>query len=156
MGHCVEWCLRRNYGERRDTLVGQIHSLRMAACENGVSPTKADNQVTWDRAVMVAALVARVEIDFARIFGERYMRGHWDLQLLTLSMPYFSLVHGLGVRSALWQASPSLQSDWTSHLAESLRLRYLALGTDLADGAAQAMTSAPRSTEPSGLLFSSG
>ncbi|KAG5575423.1 hypothetical protein H5410_055557, partial [Solanum commersonii] len=34
---------------------------------NRVSPTKADNQVTWDRAVMVAALVARVEIDFARM-----------------------------------------------------------------------------------------
>ncbi|KAG5631530.1 hypothetical protein H5410_003247 [Solanum commersonii] len=32
-----------------------------------VSPTKADNQLTWDRAVMVAALVAGLEIDFARI-----------------------------------------------------------------------------------------
>ncbi|KAG5631012.1 hypothetical protein H5410_002729 [Solanum commersonii] len=32
-----------------------------------VSPTKADNQVTWDRAVMVAALVAGMEIDFARM-----------------------------------------------------------------------------------------
>uniref|UniRef100_M1DTW5 Integrase core domain containing protein n=1 Tax=Solanum tuberosum TaxID=4113 RepID=M1DTW5_SOLTU len=30
-----------------------------------VSPTKTDNQVTWDRAVMVAALVAGAEIDFA-------------------------------------------------------------------------------------------
>ncbi|KAG5585447.1 hypothetical protein H5410_045881 [Solanum commersonii] len=30
-----------------------------------VSPTKADNQLTWDRAIMVAALVAGVEIDFA-------------------------------------------------------------------------------------------
>ena len=34
---------------------------------NRVSPTKADNQVTWDRAVMVAALVAGVEIDYARM-----------------------------------------------------------------------------------------
>ncbi|KAG5598756.1 hypothetical protein H5410_030126 [Solanum commersonii] len=34
---------------------------------NRVSPTKVDNQVTWDRAVMVAALVAGVEIDFARM-----------------------------------------------------------------------------------------
>uniref|UniRef100_M1DI55 Integrase core domain containing protein n=1 Tax=Solanum tuberosum TaxID=4113 RepID=M1DI55_SOLTU len=34
---------------------------------NRVSPTKADNQVTWDRAVMVAAMVAEVEIDFARM-----------------------------------------------------------------------------------------
>ncbi|KAG5585795.1 hypothetical protein H5410_046229 [Solanum commersonii] len=30
-----------------------------------VSPTKVDNQVTWDRAIMVAALVAGLEIDFA-------------------------------------------------------------------------------------------
>ena len=34
---------------------------------NRVSPTKADNHITWDRAVMVAALVAGVEIDFARM-----------------------------------------------------------------------------------------
>uniref|UniRef100_M1E102 Integrase core domain containing protein n=1 Tax=Solanum tuberosum TaxID=4113 RepID=M1E102_SOLTU len=32
-----------------------------------VSPTKVDNQVTWDRAIMVAALVAGVEIDFVRM-----------------------------------------------------------------------------------------
>ncbi|KAG5571639.1 hypothetical protein H5410_061405, partial [Solanum commersonii] len=32
-----------------------------------VSPTKADNQLTWDKVVMVAALVAGVEIDFARM-----------------------------------------------------------------------------------------
>uniref|UniRef100_M1DFC7 Integrase core domain containing protein n=1 Tax=Solanum tuberosum TaxID=4113 RepID=M1DFC7_SOLTU len=32
-----------------------------------VSPTKADNQLTWDRVVMVAALVAGLEIDFACI-----------------------------------------------------------------------------------------
>ncbi|KAG5571946.1 hypothetical protein H5410_061712 [Solanum commersonii] len=32
-----------------------------------VSPTKTDNQLTWDRAVMVATLVAGVEIDFARM-----------------------------------------------------------------------------------------
>uniref|UniRef100_M1E080 Integrase core domain containing protein n=1 Tax=Solanum tuberosum TaxID=4113 RepID=M1E080_SOLTU len=32
-----------------------------------VSPTKADNQLTWDKAIMVASLVAGVEIDFARM-----------------------------------------------------------------------------------------
>ncbi|KAG5586092.1 hypothetical protein H5410_046526 [Solanum commersonii] len=101
MGHCAEWCLRRITAERRDTLVGQIHSLRMVASRNGffaprlgirkatltfvakffwllvrnrVSPTKADNQVTWDRAVMVAALVAGVEIDFAHLCGEIHER----------------------------------------------------------------------------------
>uniref|UniRef100_M1DJF2 Integrase core domain containing protein n=1 Tax=Solanum tuberosum TaxID=4113 RepID=M1DJF2_SOLTU len=32
-----------------------------------VSPTKANNQLTWDRMVMVAALIAGVEIDLARM-----------------------------------------------------------------------------------------
>ena len=32
-----------------------------------MSPTKANNQVTWDRAGMVATLAAGVEIDFARM-----------------------------------------------------------------------------------------
>ncbi|KAG5595903.1 hypothetical protein H5410_037135 [Solanum commersonii] len=45
-------------------MVGQFFWLLV---HNRVSPTKADNQVTWDRAVMVAALVAGVEIDFARM-----------------------------------------------------------------------------------------
>ncbi|KAG5580074.1 hypothetical protein H5410_050701 [Solanum commersonii] len=36
MGHCAEWCLRRNYGgERRDTLVGQIYSLRDGVARMG-------------------------------------------------------------------------------------------------------------------------
>ena len=42
---------------------------------NRVSPIKDDNQLTWDRAVMVATLVARVEIDFARmLLAEIYER----------------------------------------------------------------------------------
>ncbi|KAG5572138.1 hypothetical protein H5410_061904 [Solanum commersonii] len=28
MGHCAEWCLRRNYGGESVIQVGQIHSLR--------------------------------------------------------------------------------------------------------------------------------
>lgn len=35
--------------------------------QNKVSPTKSDNQLTWDRAVMVASLEARLEIDFAHM-----------------------------------------------------------------------------------------
>ncbi|KAG5615279.1 hypothetical protein H5410_015103 [Solanum commersonii] len=68
----------------------------MAASLNGVSPTKADNQVTWDRAVMVAALVAGVEIDFAAYSLARYERALGP-PLLTLSMPYFWLCGDSGV-----------------------------------------------------------
>ncbi|KAG5600567.1 hypothetical protein H5410_031937 [Solanum commersonii] len=42
----------------------QRNSEQQEAMILWVSPTKADNQVTWDRAVMVEALVAGVEIDF--------------------------------------------------------------------------------------------
>ena len=30
-----------------------------------LSPTAADNIVTWDRAVLMAAMIARFEVDFA-------------------------------------------------------------------------------------------
>ena len=30
-----------------------------------LSPTTADNIVTWDRAVLMAAMIARLEVDFA-------------------------------------------------------------------------------------------
>uniref|UniRef100_M1DK38 Integrase core domain containing protein n=1 Tax=Solanum tuberosum TaxID=4113 RepID=M1DK38_SOLTU len=46
---------------------GAALSRGMLIRERQVSPTKADNQLTWDRAVMVATLVAGVEIDFSRM-----------------------------------------------------------------------------------------
>ncbi|KAG5576886.1 hypothetical protein H5410_057020 [Solanum commersonii] len=61
---CLSGAFQRNYGgEVVDTLVGAY----IAFANGAVSPTKADNHVTWDRAVMVAVLVAGVEIDFARM-----------------------------------------------------------------------------------------
>ena len=30
-----------------------------------LSPTTADNIVTWDRAVLMAAMIARIEVEFA-------------------------------------------------------------------------------------------
>lgn len=35
--------------------------------QNRVSLTQADNVVTWDRSVMIAAIIAGLKIDFARI-----------------------------------------------------------------------------------------
>uniref|UniRef100_M1DLE4 Integrase core domain containing protein n=1 Tax=Solanum tuberosum TaxID=4113 RepID=M1DLE4_SOLTU len=43
-----------------------------------VSPTKADNQLTLDKAVMVATLVAELEIDFARMLDSRVPIWHCD------------------------------------------------------------------------------
>uniref|UniRef100_M1E0I1 Putative plant transposon protein domain-containing protein n=1 Tax=Solanum tuberosum TaxID=4113 RepID=M1E0I1_SOLTU len=51
------------YGEE---IVREFYASYVATLP-GVSPTKVDNQLTWDRAVMVAALLAGLEIDFAGI-----------------------------------------------------------------------------------------
>uniref|UniRef100_M1DM46 Integrase core domain containing protein n=1 Tax=Solanum tuberosum TaxID=4113 RepID=M1DM46_SOLTU len=65
-GERVEWVATPRLGIRKATLnfVAKFFWLLM---RNRVSPTKADNQLTWDRAVMVVALVAGLEIDFARM-----------------------------------------------------------------------------------------
>uniref|UniRef100_M1DJI3 Integrase core domain containing protein n=1 Tax=Solanum tuberosum TaxID=4113 RepID=M1DJI3_SOLTU len=65
-GERAEWVAARRLGIRKATL-NFVAKFFWLLVRNRVSPTKADNQVTWDRAVMVAALVAGVEIDFARI-----------------------------------------------------------------------------------------
>ncbi|KAG5630056.1 hypothetical protein H5410_001773 [Solanum commersonii] len=46
---------------------------------------------------MVAALVAGVEIDFARIFAGRDTRGHWDLHYLPFPCLIFQLCRDSGV-----------------------------------------------------------
>ncbi|KAG5594814.1 hypothetical protein H5410_036046 [Solanum commersonii] len=65
-GERAEWVAAPRLGIRKATLTF-VAKFFWLLVRNRVSPTKADNQVTWDRAVMVAALVARVEIDFARM-----------------------------------------------------------------------------------------
>uniref|UniRef100_M1DEN3 Integrase core domain containing protein n=1 Tax=Solanum tuberosum TaxID=4113 RepID=M1DEN3_SOLTU len=57
---------RSTVGHRKATL-NFVAKFFWLLVRNRVSPTKDDNQVTWDRVVMVAALVAGVEIDFARM-----------------------------------------------------------------------------------------
>ncbi|KAG5619638.1 hypothetical protein H5410_004856 [Solanum commersonii] len=65
-GERAEWVAAPRLGIRKATLTF-VAKFFWLLVRNRVSPTKADNQVTWDRAVMVAALVAGVEIDFARM-----------------------------------------------------------------------------------------
>uniref|UniRef100_M1E150 Integrase core domain containing protein n=1 Tax=Solanum tuberosum TaxID=4113 RepID=M1E150_SOLTU len=68
-GERVEWVTTPRLGIRKATL-NFVAKFFWLLVHNRVSPTKADNQLTWDRAVMVAALVAGVEIDFARMLLE--------------------------------------------------------------------------------------
>ncbi|KAG5632584.1 hypothetical protein H5410_004301 [Solanum commersonii] len=65
-GERAEWVIAPRLGIRKVTL-NFVAKFFWLLVRNRVSPTKADNQVTWDRAVMVAALVAGVEIDFPRM-----------------------------------------------------------------------------------------
>ncbi|KAG5572101.1 hypothetical protein H5410_061867 [Solanum commersonii] len=65
-GERAEWVVAPRLGIRKATLTF-VAKFFWLLVRNRVSPTIADNQVMWDRAVMVAALVAGVEIDFARM-----------------------------------------------------------------------------------------
>uniref|UniRef100_M1DWY2 Integrase core domain containing protein n=1 Tax=Solanum tuberosum TaxID=4113 RepID=M1DWY2_SOLTU len=62
----AEWVATPQLGIRKATL-NFVAKFFWLLVRNRVSPTKADNQLTWDRSVMVAALVEGVEIDFARM-----------------------------------------------------------------------------------------
>uniref|UniRef100_M1DAY4 Integrase core domain containing protein n=1 Tax=Solanum tuberosum TaxID=4113 RepID=M1DAY4_SOLTU len=81
---------------------------------NRVSPTKADNQLTWDRAVIVAALVAGVEIDFARMLLEDiHERAFKTSTTYPFSMFDFPIVQGLwsadlGIVIALERPAPAI------------------------------------------------
>ncbi|KAG5579551.1 hypothetical protein H5410_050178 [Solanum commersonii] len=65
-GERVEWVAAPRLGIRKATL-NFVAKFFWLLVRNRVSPTKVDNQITWDKAVMVVALVPGVEIDFDRI-----------------------------------------------------------------------------------------
>uniref|UniRef100_M1DCI6 Integrase core domain containing protein n=1 Tax=Solanum tuberosum TaxID=4113 RepID=M1DCI6_SOLTU len=65
-GERVEWVAAPWLGIQKATLNFGAKFFWLLV-RNRVSPTKADNQLTWDRTVIVAALVAVVEIEFAHM-----------------------------------------------------------------------------------------
>uniref|UniRef100_M1DSJ2 Putative plant transposon protein domain-containing protein n=1 Tax=Solanum tuberosum TaxID=4113 RepID=M1DSJ2_SOLTU len=70
----AEWVAAPRLGIRKATLTLAAKFFWLLV-RNKLSPTMADNIVTWDRAVMVAALVADLDINFPRLLLENYMRG---------------------------------------------------------------------------------
>ena len=65
-------------GERENWVRGPLGLIKKASltlvdkflwllAQHRLSPMLVDNVVTWDRAVLVVSLVARLEIDFARV-----------------------------------------------------------------------------------------
>uniref|UniRef100_M1DTP8 Integrase core domain containing protein n=1 Tax=Solanum tuberosum TaxID=4113 RepID=M1DTP8_SOLTU len=65
-GEHAEWVTASRLGIRKATL-NFMAKFFWLLVRNRVSPTKVDNELTWDRAVMVETLVAGLEIDFARM-----------------------------------------------------------------------------------------
>ena len=134
-GERAEWVAALWLGIRKATL-NFVAKFFWLLVRNRVSPTKADNQLTWDRAIMVATLVAGVEIDFARILLEGI---HGSAFKTSTTYPFpcliFQLCRDSGV--PIWHCDSLIHPNGTldiglirdevmwRHHAESSRLRYL-------------------------------
>ncbi|KAG5576597.1 hypothetical protein H5410_056731 [Solanum commersonii] len=116
---------------------------------NKVSPTKADNQLTWDRAMMVAALVARVYIDFAcMLLAEIHERAFKTSTTYHFPCLIFQLCRDSGV--SIWHCDRLVHPRGTldigligdeANMAVPRRkpqIEVLPLGADLVDTVGQA------------------
>uniref|UniRef100_M1DGP6 Integrase core domain containing protein n=1 Tax=Solanum tuberosum TaxID=4113 RepID=M1DGP6_SOLTU len=83
--------------------------IKKATC---VSPSQVDNVLTWDRAVMVAAMVSDLEIDFSRIM---ILMIHERAFKFTTTFPFpcliFQFCRGSGV--LVWHSDRLLQATKT-------------------------------------------
>uniref|UniRef100_M1D955 Integrase core domain containing protein n=1 Tax=Solanum tuberosum TaxID=4113 RepID=M1D955_SOLTU len=99
--------VREFYASYAATLCGSI--------DKRVLPTKADNALTWDRAVMVPSLVAGFEIDFAHmllaVIHKRAFR-------TTTTLPFPCMIFQLCSISRLhiWHCDPLVQVTGTFHI----------------------------------------
>uniref|UniRef100_M1APM8 Integrase core domain containing protein n=1 Tax=Solanum tuberosum TaxID=4113 RepID=M1APM8_SOLTU len=121
---------------------------------NRVSPTKTDNQLTWDRVVMVAALVAGVEIDFARmLLAEIHKRALKTSTTYPFSCLIFQLCRDSGV--PIWHCDRLIHPTGTLDISlirdeanvvaprRDPQVEVPPLGADLADTVGQAQGSDP-------------
>ncbi|KAG5580958.1 hypothetical protein H5410_051585 [Solanum commersonii] len=96
----------------------------------GVSPTKANNQLTWDRAVMVAALVVGVDIDFVRmLLAEIHEKAFKTSTTYPFPCLIFQLCKDFGV--PIW------------HCDREPQVEVPPLGADLADTVGQSQGDDP-------------
>ncbi|KAG5631673.1 hypothetical protein H5410_003390 [Solanum commersonii] len=99
-------------GIRKATLIF-VAKFFWLLVRNRVSPTKDDNQLTWNRAVIVAALVEGLEINFARMLLA--VIHEWEFKTsTTYPFPYliFQLYRDSGV--------PIWHCDRLTHLTGTL------------------------------------
>ncbi|KAH0761420.1 hypothetical protein KY290_017493 [Solanum tuberosum] len=132
-GERAEWVTAPQLGIRKATLNFVVKFFWLLV-RNTVSPTKADNQLTWDRAVMVAVFVAGLGIDFPRM-------------LLTE-------IHERAFKTSTTYPFPCLIRDEVNVVAprREPQVEVPPLGTDLADMAVSRDPSSSKSTPPSGAV----
>uniref|UniRef100_M1DW71 Integrase core domain containing protein n=1 Tax=Solanum tuberosum TaxID=4113 RepID=M1DW71_SOLTU len=68
-GECIKWVQTPSLGIRKATLSFSMKFFLLLV-RNRLSQTQADNVVTWDQVLMIATILAGLEIDFARILIE--------------------------------------------------------------------------------------
>ena len=71
-----------------------------------VSPTTADNIVTWDRAVLMAAMIAGFEVDFTWLL-QAFM--HERAFKVTTTYPFPSMIFSLCRSAGVYMARRSVQ-----------------------------------------------
>uniref|UniRef100_M1DU07 Integrase core domain containing protein n=1 Tax=Solanum tuberosum TaxID=4113 RepID=M1DU07_SOLTU len=150
-GERAEWVTAPRLGIRKATL-NFVAKFFWMLVRNRVSPTKADNQVTWDRAVMVAALVAGVEIDFARmLLVEIHERAFRTSTTYPFSCLIFHLCRDSGV--------PIWHCDWLVRPTRALDIGLIRDNANVAAPrrepqveAASMAPSSSRSTPPLGAI----
>uniref|UniRef100_M1DZ10 Integrase core domain containing protein n=1 Tax=Solanum tuberosum TaxID=4113 RepID=M1DZ10_SOLTU len=152
-GERVEWVAAPRLGIRKATL-NFVAKFFWLLVRNRLSPTKANNQVTWDRAVMVVALVAGVEIDFARmLLAEIHERAFRISTTYPFPCLIFHLCRDSGV--PIWHCDKLVHSTGAldiglirdeANMAAPRREPHIEvppLGTDLADTVGQAQGDDP-------------
>uniref|UniRef100_M1DIM6 Integrase core domain containing protein n=1 Tax=Solanum tuberosum TaxID=4113 RepID=M1DIM6_SOLTU len=113
-GERAEWVSTLRLGIWKTTLnlVAKFFGLLV---RNRVSPTKADNALTWDRAVMVAALVAGFDIDFVcMLLAEIHERTFRSTTTLPFSCMNFQLCRDGGV--SIWHYDKFVQAIGTFNI----------------------------------------
>ncbi|KAG5611704.1 hypothetical protein H5410_022985 [Solanum commersonii] len=131
-GEHAEWIAVPRLGILKATL-NFVAKFFWLLVRNRVSPTKADNQLIWERVIMVPTLVAGVEIDFACML---LVEIHERAFKTSTTYPF------------PWTLDISLIRDEANVVAprREPQIEVPFLGSDLADTAASMALSSSRST----------
>ncbi|KAG5591028.1 hypothetical protein H5410_041542 [Solanum commersonii] len=144
----------RNAEQREAVILWLAKYIAVDSERVEVSPTKADNQLTWDKAAMVVALVAGVEIDFARmLLAEIHERTFKTSTTFPFSCLIFQLCRDSGV--PIWHCDRLIHPTGTLDIGlirdeanvvtphREPQVEVPPLGADLADTVGQAQGGDP-------------